>query len=130
VQHARNTPRRLFLNAASNLQRGPSAPRGAMTSTTSLTLNGQDVGVILDVSDGPEIGAALRWLQAEVALNPELNTRAALTALLRYAAPLRAFGHIASGDLPHPQRAQRAATGRAALNVRSRAHDSRADRLR
>jgi hypothetical protein len=45
-----------------------------MTLSTTLALDGRDVGMIMGVSHGPEIGAALRWLQTEVEMNPELNT--------------------------------------------------------
>jgi hypothetical protein len=50
-----------------------------------LALDGDSVAAMLNVESGPQIGAALRWLHAQVGDNPELNTRAALSALLRFA---------------------------------------------
>jgi hypothetical protein len=50
-----------------------------------LALNGRGVAALLGVKTGPQIGAALRWLDAQVGDNPELNTREALSALLRFA---------------------------------------------
>jgi hypothetical protein len=48
-------------------------------------LNGGNVAALIGVRTGPQIGAALRWLEEQVDDNPELNTRDALTALLRFA---------------------------------------------
>jgi hypothetical protein len=62
------------------------SPEG-IRPASMLALDGREVGTVIGVSHGPAIGAALRWLRAEVAINPELNTPAALTALLRFAAP-------------------------------------------
>jgi hypothetical protein len=50
-----------------------------------LALDGRDVAVLIGVRTGPQIGAALRWLEGQVGDNPELNTPEALTALLRFA---------------------------------------------
>jgi hypothetical protein len=50
-----------------------------------LALNGGNVAALIGVRTGPQIGAALRWLEEQVDDNPELNTRDALTALLRFA---------------------------------------------
>lgn len=50
-----------------------------------MALDGGGVAAVIGVKSGPEIGAALRWLDAQVSDNPQLNTRAALTALLRFA---------------------------------------------
>ena len=50
-----------------------------------LALDGGNVAVLIGVRTGPQIGAALRWLEGQVGDNPELNTPEALTALLRFA---------------------------------------------
>ena len=93
MRHVPNAPRHwLRGTAASNAIVGPSAAHDGMTHSPMLALDGRDVGMILGVSHGPQIGAALRWLQAEIEINPELNTTPALTALLRFAAPVRTFG--------------------------------------
>jgi hypothetical protein len=41
--------------------------------------------VLIGVRTGPQVGAALRWLEGQVGDNPELNTAEALTALRRFA---------------------------------------------
>lgn len=50
-----------------------------------LALDGVNVAILIGVRTGPQIGAALRWLEGQVGDNPELNTPEALTALLRFA---------------------------------------------
>jgi hypothetical protein len=35
-----------------------------------LALDGAGVGAVIGVQEGPEIGAALRWLEVQVAENP------------------------------------------------------------
>jgi hypothetical protein len=93
VRHLRYTQRtRLRRKAASNANGEPPATRDGLTFSPMLALDGREVGMILGISHGPQIGTALRWLQAEVEINPELNTTPALTALLRFGAPLRTFG--------------------------------------
>ena len=120
MRHVPNTPRHwLRRRAASNAHVGPPASLDGMTLSTMLALDGRDVGMILGVSHGPEIGAALRWLQAEVEMNPELNTPAALTALLHFAAPLRTFDRTREDE--RQRRAQRADCGQAPRSSRAMA---------
>jgi hypothetical protein len=97
-----------------------------MPLSSMLAVDGRDVGMVLGVSRGPEIGAALRWLQGEVEINPELNTPAALTALLRFAAPQRTFHRTSEHGRQH--RAQRADCGQATRSSGAVACEPRADR--
>src|SRR4051812_39448774 len=60
-------------------------PRNGTSGT--LALDGATVRQLLGGVGGAEIGAALRWLERQVADNPELNTSDALGALLRFAPP-------------------------------------------
>ena len=60
-------------------------PAVARMARPELALDGGSVAAMIDVENGPQVGAALRWLHAQVGDNPELNTRAALSALLRFA---------------------------------------------
>ena len=129
MRHVPNTPRHwLRRQAASNAAVGSPATHDGMTLSRMLALDGHDVGMILGVSHGPEIGAALRWLQAEVEINPELNTTPALTALLRFAAPLRTLG--GTREDVHQRQAQPADCRRAARNSLPMAPHPRADRDR
>ena len=117
MRHVPNTPRHwLRRRAASNADVKPPASLDGMTLSTMLALDGRDVGMILGISHGPEIGAALRWLQAEVEMNPELNTPAALTALLHFAAPLRTFDRTREDERQY--RAQRLDGGQAPRSSR------------
>src|SRR3954454_2451296 len=84
-----------------------------------LALDGADVAGLIGAQAGSEIGAALRWLEAQVAQNPQLNTRQALTALLRFA-PASAWARASPGALhgrsrrAHSGAARRARHGRRA----------------
>ena len=129
MRHVPNTTRHwLRRRAASNAHVGLPASLDGMTLSTMLALDGRDVGMIMGVSHGPEIGAALRWLQTEVEMNPELNTPAALTALLHFAAPLRTFDRTRERGRQH--RAQRADAGQATRNSGAIECEPRADRDR
>ena len=129
MRHVPNTTRHwLRRRAASNAHVGLPASLDGMTLSTMLALDGRDVGMIMGVSHGPEIGAALRWLQTEVEMNPELNTPAALSALLHFAAPLRTFDRTREDERQH--RAQRADCGPARRSSRAMAFELRADRDR
>ena len=129
MRHVPNTTRHwLRRRAASNAHVGLPASLDGMTLSTMLALDGRDVGMIMGVSHGPEIGAALRWLQTEVEMNPELNTPAALSALLHFAAPLRTFDRTREDERQH--RAQRADCGPAPRSSRAMAFELRADRDR
>ena len=55
-------------------------PAVARMARRELALDGGSVAAMIDVETGPQVGAALRWLHAQVGDNPELNTRAALSA--------------------------------------------------
>jgi hypothetical protein len=50
-----------------------------------LALDGAEVGALIGVDAGVDVGDALRWLEAQVAENPQLNTPQALSALLEFA---------------------------------------------
>ena len=126
MRHGPITPRHwLRRRGTSNAQVGPPASPEGMPPPSMLALDGRDVGTVLGVSHGPEIGAALRWLQAEVEINPELNTPAALTALLRFAAPLRTFDRPREDE--RQRRAQRADCGQAPRSSRAMPFEPRAD---
>jgi hypothetical protein len=83
------------------MRSGPHTPRTWLRRRPAgderLALDGREVAAILGVAHGPQIGAALRWLRAQIERNPELNTTPALTALLRFAAPRRTFGSTREG---------------------------------
>jgi hypothetical protein len=67
---------------------GPARPdlrAVARMARPELALDGGRVAAVIDVENGRQVGAALRWLHAQVRDNPELNTPAALSALLRFA---------------------------------------------
>jgi hypothetical protein len=128
VRHGPNTPRHWSRRrATSNAQVGPTASPEGMPMASMLALDGHDVGMVLGVSHGPEIGAALRWLQAEVEINRELNTPAALTALLRFAAP---YERSIARERGRQHRAQRADGGQATRSSSAIASEPRADRDR
>ena len=58
--------------------------RGTPDAPAKLALDGIAVRTIIGSDGGPRVGEALRWLQEQVAANPQLNTAEALTALLRF----------------------------------------------
>ena len=121
-----NTPRHWLRRRATS--KAPPASLEGMPLSSMLALDGRDVGMVLGISHGPEIGAALRWLLAEVEINPELNTPAALTALLRFAAPVRTLDRTRERGRQH--RAQRADGGQATRSSGAIGREPRADRDR
>lgn len=82
-------------------------PAVARMARPELALDGGSVAAMIDVENGPQVGAALRWLHAQVDDNPELNTRAALSALLRFA-PRSAWDTGAPAALRASSRPERA----------------------
>ncbi len=58
--------------------------RRRISPSPRLALDGEAVRRIIGPASGPHVGEALRWLQSQVDENPELNTSAALTAVLRF----------------------------------------------
>jgi anti-anti-sigma regulatory factor len=77
---ARTAPSAVRTSPSTATSTGWRAPGGARR----LALAGDDVRAIVGPEGGPHVGAALRWLEAQVEENPELNTAEALTALLRF----------------------------------------------
>jgi hypothetical protein len=66
-------------------RRRSDALRPAAGTAWRLALDGRNVAALIGVRTGPQIGAAIRWLEGQVGDNLELNTSEALTALLRFA---------------------------------------------